>query len=1780
MPCPRSSPARSTPHAVLRLLLLLGLPIALTFSAEPADAGATSRLSGRVIDADTQRPIVNADVELSNQSGGQGYFRARTNTRGEFILERVPPDRYYSLTVGAKGYADWVLSSWQFPGAQRLVDLVVPLDRAGAIDVKLSRSDGRTPVAGARVAVIAERGDRWWEGYRPPPEPIYTDAHGTVRFEGLTAGNYTVTAEVSGLRPAEARRVMVRRGETTSLPLPMTRPATLSGTVKLADGTPVSGVPVTARGAGEAVGTTDADGNFAIGELGPGRYRIDVSNEGFEPFVSRENFLLAEGGTREGIAMVLAPKPAEFAFVIEREAFLPEASVRIGLRSFRIDDLALSVYRIPETLLLDPTQDFRRFVATSDTSGLVRVDQWRHLMGAGPDWTWREGELVIPQLLPPGAYVLRGSNGALTKSLVFFVTDLGLLVKRSGSQILVSTASLRSGRAVESARVFTVPTSLPAGADLESWSGLLAGRKNIPPVLTDATGLVTIPTPGGIPATFPGATGATSQLRIIAVSEEHGIAVSDAPLVPASERSGDKLFLYTDRPIYRPGHTVHWKAFARRATGETYAIPGAATVSLSLSGPDGASIPITAATLSAHGSADGSVELPEELPLGDWSLNGSTGNALASAAVAIQEYRKPEFSIEVTPDRAVYVNGDEVRFRIAASYFFGAPVFGATVRYNLFETRLGGGWSAGEFETDEGGGYGRVLKSGETRTDLDGRTEVSLTPDRVSYDRRLTLEIEVVDAANRSVSGRGVTIVGRGLFALKILPKSWVVRAGDAVPLQISTLDHTGKPVSAAVTVTLDQDAWNPLTRRYTRSVRPLATATVTTRADGRAELSLTPSPARPGQIQVSARADDAKGNRVTAQASVWAWDLGVADYPYRYPALEVLADRERYAPGDTARVVINTEVRNAQVLATLEGSDLYETRSLLLTGGTGVIAFPLKREYAPNAFITVNVRKGREVYTRTLEIPIAAERHDLAITLRPDRAQYAPGDSARIAVETRDGAGRPVAAEVSVGVVDEAIYALRPDVTPDPHDVFYGRRPNWVSTTIAFPSLLLGGADKGGRDLPRRNFRDVALWAPSVTTGTNGLGSIALRYPDNLTTWRITSRGLTDQTLVGRAVSKTLVTKDIVARLSGPRFLIAGDEAGLVSLVNNRADTPIAEGQVSLDAKGASLLGSGSMAFTAPARGESRAEWRVKAADDFAGSEALFTFEARTKTDADALEVRVPLRPRAVTQRPAGGGVLDGASRAYTVTLPANLIRTGSLVDIEVAVSPFGMALAGAEQLLAYPYRCTEQTSNAVLAATAIMGALKGAPETPAGWGDPATRLKPYLSHLAAQSLASGGWGWWKQSDFDPYLTALALDALARAVRLDLAPPEARAALALGAMQAGRAIGEVRSLDGEAYLLAHLSSLPGIEAVDQSAGTLRAQLNELGDALYASRNDLSNAGLGLAARGLQTLGRAEQAKDLVILLLSRATSDAYGLHWNAAPSRDSDWFGEDIDATGTALAALARVAPQDNRAAEIVRWLASRRTGSAWTSTRSTTPAVEGLADFAALKPVTIPPGQRLSVEWNGATVLQKTLEASDAFSAMPMRIRVDGARLKSGDNRMLVSRTGPGATVACFSWQARALVPSPGPAPAKDALLRITREYLRAERTADRRGRPRYVATPLEAGAALRVGEQVMVRLTLNATRNLSHVLVEDPRVAGFEIDALLPEGTDWPYQSGAEERDDRAAFFLEHLDNGETVIEYLVRPELAGTFTALPAEAVGMYAPELLTRSGETRVRVNSK
>ena len=1755
----------SLPAAVRAVLV----PLIIAAACGAPATAAESRLTGRVVDAETQSGIEGATVELANAGGGQGYFRARTDARGAFALERIPSERWYALTVSAGGYAEFVIGSWQFPAAQRGAEVVVPLDRAGSIEVRLTGSDGRTPLSGAQVAVRSERANDWWLGYRPPPAPVFSDAQGVARFADLTRGAWTVTAEAPERMPFEARRVAVRCGEVTPVSARLSRPAYLSGTVRLADGTPVAGVTVTARGPAEGVGTSAADGSFTLGGLPPGRFRVEVTHEGFEPAALKEPVTLREGESLDGAALTVTPRPAELAFVLEREAFGLDQPVKVGVRSYRVGVVDYVLYELPVARLTDPARDFRALAQGADTSGLARVGQWTKVTPDGPAWTWREELMPLPGTMLPGAYLLVGRAGGLERRTLFFVTDLSLLVKRSPAQVLVSATSLRSGAPVRGASVFVVPSAEPPRPGMD-WSDALRGPGGGAQV-TDERGLLRLH-PAGEP----------QWLRIVAVSGSNGISVAEAPLAQAAAQGGDQVFLYTDRPIYRPGQTLFWKAFARQATPAGYALPDRGPrVQLAFRGREGASLDLPqVAPVSAHGSADGAVTLPADLALGDWTLSATVGRATGTATVAVQEYRKPEFRVEVTPDREVYVNGDEVRFKVAAGYFFGTPVFGARVRYNLFESRLRSDEPEWEEEGGEAGsGYGRVLKSGEAITDLDGRVALPFVPARAAYDRRLTLEVEVLDAAGRQVAARGSAVMGRGMFAVTVRPVNRVMPVGEAVPLEVTTRDHAGRPVSAIVRVTLDQDAWNPLERRYTRSTRPLAEAAVSTDSGGHALATLRPAPTRSGRLEIRARAEDSRGGVITAASSVWVWDARVLEYAYRYPSLEAFADRERYQAGDTAKILVNTDLRNATVLAAVEGRDIEDVQVVALAGNTGLVRFVMRPGYAPNVFVTLHVRKAGEVQSRTLELQVASARHDLEIALAFDRAEYRPGATAKVAVRTRDAAGRPVPAELSLGVVDEALYSLRADATPDPHDVFYGRRPDWVTTVVSFPTLYYGGADKGGRGDVRKDFRDLAFWQAVVPTDSAGRGQVTFEWPDNLTTWRLTARGLTENTLVGKAVEKTLVTKALVARLAGPRAFVTGDEATLVSVVTNRTTAPLTGVDEALEVKAGPLrlAGKGTLRADLPAGGESRADWPVVAGAASAGADsvpvATLVFRAGSKVDQDALEVPVPVLPRAVPLRPHGAGLLTGAEQVVAVTLPADLVRPGSDLVLELSPSPAAMALGALDYLRSYPWGCTEQTANLLRPALSALMVAKRLGIALPGWQEPQKILEPALARLIALQGGEGGWGWWREGEADPYLTALALDALARARAAGLGGEAAEMAIGRGAGAVPRLLAAVRSEDGEAYMLAHLGWLLALPDAEQRFGDLRSRLEALALATYGSRDRLGDQGLAHAALGHLGLGRAAEAKTLVELLMTRARQDGAGLHWQG---REEGWLGDETETTGNALSALLAVTPADPRAADALRWLATRRRGDHWRSTRATAPVAIALLDWLRTHPAEAKPDYRLAVEWNGAALLDRAVSGADLFGRGE-RLRLPGARLKPGENRLLLKKAGAGSLF--WSWEARALVPSPGPA-TDGKRLAVTREYFHAERTADRRGRPRWLVTPVVPEEGFRTGEAVLVRLTLRAASALDHLMVEDPRPAGFEVDDLAPEGAERPWDLHAEARDTRAVFFLESVPEGDTVIEYLVRPELAGSLVALPASAGAMYEPDLLARTGEWVVKVTGR
>ncbi len=245
----------------------------------------------------------------------------------------------------------------------------------------------------------------------------------------------------------------------------------------------------------------------------------------------------------------------------------------------------------------------------------------------------RDSDLKFGKL-PSGVYVVgSGSLGA-----VVLVSNLGLVVKRDAGQALTFAADRESGQ-TRAARVWA-----PGGGS---------------PVLSSADGM----------ARFTRKANAESAKETFLARSGNDWAISGAnwnsyaaPLV--------RGYVYTDRPIYRPGQHVEFNAVLRQADKLT---PLANTsVRATIQSPDSDEVYRKTLTTNALGSLNAGLDLPVGAKLGEYYFSlkpdkaDSDSQSDIGGSFQVEAYQKPEYAVTLAPDRKHAVQGEKVSVRISA----------------------------------------------------------------------------------------------------------------------------------------------------------------------------------------------------------------------------------------------------------------------------------------------------------------------------------------------------------------------------------------------------------------------------------------------------------------------------------------------------------------------------------------------------------------------------------------------------------------------------------------------------------------------------------------------------------------------------------------------------------------------------------------------------------------------------------------------------------------------------------------------------------------------------------------------------------------------------------------------------------------------------------------------------------------------------------------------------------------------------------------------------------
>ena len=260
-----------------------------------------------------------------------------------------------------------------------------------------------------------------------------------------------------------------------------------------------------------------------------------------------------------------------------------------------------------------------------------------------------------------------------------------------------------------------------------------------------------------------------------------------------------------------------------------YSTPSGQTIDYEIYDPHGAKVKSDKATLNSFGSAWGSLELTDQMPLGEYRINFREGyrRGIGSATLfRLEEYKLPEFKVTVqTPEengkKKAFRLGERVEATIQADYYFGGPVANADVqalvhqspyRHFWHEPRAFP-WFYGDMDNGSpyGGWYGgdQVITNATLKTDATGKATLSFdTPAYANQDFEYRIEARVTDSSRREIVGNGTVRVTRQRYYVHAEPGHNLYRPQDKVSVTFKALDANEQPVQADGTVKVTRDYW------------------------------------------------------------------------------------------------------------------------------------------------------------------------------------------------------------------------------------------------------------------------------------------------------------------------------------------------------------------------------------------------------------------------------------------------------------------------------------------------------------------------------------------------------------------------------------------------------------------------------------------------------------------------------------------------------------------------------------------------------------------------------------------------------------------------------------------------------------------------------------------------------------------------------------------------------------------------------------------------------------
>ncbi|MDI3322303.1 alpha-2-macroglobulin family protein [Pinibacter soli] len=541
------------------------------------------------------------------------------------------------------------------------------------------------------------------------------------------------------------------------------------------------------------------------------------------------------------------------------------------------------------------------------------------------------------------------------------------------------------------------------------------------------------------------------------------------------ERDQAKVFLFTDRSIYRPGQTVYFKGIAITKDFKTRKpkIVSGVQSKLALYNANGEQIDSLVLTTNEFGSYSGKFVLPSS------GLNGifrlESDDIEGNVSFSVEEYKRPKFSVEYNKLTNAYRVNDSVTVKGNAKAYAGNNIDGAKVKYHvtraarfiypwLYSFKGGYPVSSGPME----------IANGEVITSNDGSFIIrfkAIPDEHVSkslepvFDYAVVADVTDINGETRS----GEIIVSAGYKAIQLqidLAQNETLAIDSLKKISVTAKNFNNRETSAQVQLKLYklQQPDRLIRERYwsepdqfvmtyneyvklfpndeysnegNKDTWSKGTAIAQVNDSANHDISIGQNALTAGWYMIEAVAKDKYGDSVKDVKYVLLHDNKSKQLPAK-TYLTTSTDKTIVEPGEEAIVTIGTAANDVTLIqqtnkTAIKEKGAFQYNVLTLNNEKKyIVVSPTEEDRGGIGMIYFMVKNNR-FYTSNNSILVPWRNKELSITYETWRDKLQPGSEEKWSIKITGNKKEKVAAEVLAGMYDASLDQFKPHAWEKP---------------------------------------------------------------------------------------------------------------------------------------------------------------------------------------------------------------------------------------------------------------------------------------------------------------------------------------------------------------------------------------------------------------------------------------------------------------------------------------------------------------------------------------------------------------------------------------------------------------------------------------------------------------------------------------------------------------------------------------------------------------------------